>query len=92
MVEGLSGEQVRALAEVFSDERSARSVLERAGFPAGRFPWGASNAVLTDTPAGEYAELLAEAPGRAVEDVWGRSVERLRVGVPAAAKLLEVCA
>ncbi|WP_054564444.1 FxSxx-COOH system tetratricopeptide repeat protein [Frankia sp. R43] len=45
MVEGLSGEQVRALAEVFSDERSARSVLEQAGFAAGRFPWGAWNAV-----------------------------------------------
>ncbi|WP_226931009.1 MULTISPECIES: effector-associated domain EAD1-containing protein [Parafrankia] len=46
VVEGLSGEQVHALADLFSDERPARSVLEQAGFPASRFPWGASNAVL----------------------------------------------
>ena len=46
VVEGLSGAQVRALAELFADEPSARFVLGQAGFPPGRFPWGARNAVL----------------------------------------------
>ncbi|OHV58694.1 effector-associated domain EAD1-containing protein [Pseudofrankia sp. BMG5.36] len=46
MGEGLSGAQVRALAELFADEPAARFVLGQAGFPPGRFPWGAPNAVL----------------------------------------------
>ncbi|WP_307875341.1 tetratricopeptide repeat protein [Frankia nepalensis] len=46
----------------------------------------------TDTPAEEYAALLAEQPGSAVKDVWRSSVDRLRVELPAAVELLELSA